>query len=84
MKFTTNVQEYTSGTEPIEANCNDIIFYNAGAATVFVDGFPVVSQANLTIEGKAGEMNVTKYRVSFSGGTGSLFVIRKQYLPPGK
>lgn len=83
MKFTTNVQEYTSSADPIDSNCNDITFYNAGAATVFVDGFPILAGGVLAIEAKAGETNVTRYRVSFNGVAGSLFVIRKKYVVPG-
>jgi hypothetical protein len=78
--FKTEMQTYTENDLDIDSFCNDILFYNTSAATVYINGFPVAAGGTLTISGNEGELNTTKYKISFNGGTGSVFVIRKKYI----
>lgn len=78
--FKTELQTYTENELDVDSFCNDIIFYNGAAATVYVNGFPVAAGGTLSISGNEGEINTTKYKLSFNGGTGSIYVIRKKYI----
>jgi len=78
--YKTEMQTYTELETDVDSFCNDILFYNSAATTVYVNGFPVATGGTLVINGNEGEVNTTKYKLSFNGGTGSVFVIRKKYL----
>ena len=78
--YKTELQVYTERELDVDSFCNDIIFYNSAAATVFVNGFPVATNGTLSISGNENEINTTKYKLSFNGGTGSVYVIRKKYI----
>ena len=78
--FKTELQAYTENELDVDSFCNDIIFYNDAASTVYVNGFPVAAGGTLSISGNEGEINTTKYKLSFNGGTGSVYVIRKKYV----
>lgn len=74
------MQTYTERELDVDSFCNDILFYNGAAATVYVNGFPVASGGTLIVTGNEGEINTTKYKLSFNNGTGSVYVIRKKYI----
>ena len=78
--YKTEMQTYTELETDVDSFCNDILFYNSATTTVYVNGFPVATGGTLVINGNEGEINTTKYKLSFNGGTGSVFVIRKKYL----
>jgi len=78
--FRTEMQAYTEAQLDVDSFCNDILFYNGAAATVYVNGFPVASGGTLIITGNEGEINTTKYKLSFNGGTGTVYVVRKKYV----
>jgi len=78
--YKTEMQTYTERELDVDSFCNDILFYNGAAATVYVNGFPVASGGTLIVTGNEGEINTTKYKLSFNGSTGSVYVIRKKYI----
>lgn len=79
-KYITQTQVYDETMLDVDSFCNDILFFNSTAATVYVDGFPVASGATYQISGNEGELNVTKYKLSFgTGNTGLVYVTRKKY-----
>lgn len=78
--FRTDMQVYTQNELDVDSFCNDILFYNGGAATVYVNGFPIAAGGTLIITGNEGEINTTKYKLSFNGSTGSVYVVRKKYV----
>lgn len=78
--YKTEMQTYTELETDVDSFCNDILFFNSTATTIYVNGFPVATGGTLVINGNEGEINTTKYKLSFNGGTGSVFVIRKKYL----
>ncbi len=79
--FITQVQSYDTNQVDIDSFCNDILFYNGCAGTVYIDGFPILTGATLMINGNEDEINTTKYKASFgTGNTGQLYVIRKKYV----
>ena len=80
IKFTTETETYTPIKLTIQSNCNDITFVNSATATVFISGFPIAIGGTLVISGNENEINVTTYNLSFNGGTGSVYVIRKKYI----
>jgi len=75
-------------TEPVNIDgvidakaANDIIFINKGTATAEIDGFPLATNEFRTDGGNFGEVNKTRYRITFPGaGTKNCFVIRKFYI----
>lgn len=80
------LQEYQNefdtinGPGVIPADCNSITFLNTGAVNMQINGINIVPGAQLIIDGNAGEIDVTRYRLSFSAGAGnSCTVIRKIY-----
>jgi len=78
--FRTEMQAYTEAQLDVDSFCNDILFYNGAAATVYVNGFPVAAGGTLIITGNEGEINTTKYKLSFNGETGTVYVVRKKYV----
>ena len=78
--YKTEMQTYTEKELDVDSFCNDITFYNGALTTVYVNGFPVATTGTLRISGNEGEINTTKYKLSFNGGTGSVYVIRKKYI----
>ena len=74
------MQTYTENQTDVDSFCNDITFYNGGTATVYVNGFPVAANGTLIITGNEGEINTTKYKLSFNGVAGTMYVIRKKYI----
>jgi hypothetical protein len=79
-KYITQTQVYDETMLDVDSFCNDILFFNSTAATVYVDGFPVAAGATYQISGNEGELNVTKYKLSFgTGNTGLVYVTRKKY-----
>jgi beta-glucanase (GH16 family) len=80
MKVTkTETQIYSSDLQSLDvaSDCLDIIFFNQTGGTVYVNGFPIVTNGTLTISCNEGEINATKYRLSFNGQTGNIAVIRR-------
>lgn len=81
IKFITETEAYSETQLDVDSNCNAILFNNQAAATVFVNGFPVASGGVLFIDANEGELNTTRYRLSFgAGNTGQVFVMRKKYI----
>jgi len=80
------LQEYQNefdtinGPGVIPADCNSITFINTGAAAMQINGINISPSAQLVISGNADELDVTRYRLSFTGTAGnSCTVIRKIY-----
>lgn len=79
-KFITEVQAYTAPTDlDVDSFCIDILFNNQATGTIYVNGFPVAAGASLSINGNVNEINVTKYKISFGGATGTVYVQRRKY-----
>jgi len=79
-KFVTEVQVYTAPKDlEVDSFCIDILFNNQSTGTIYVNGFPVATGAVLAIDGNLNEINVTKYKISFGGNTGSVYVQRRKY-----
>lgn len=80
-KFETQFQTYTeSGI--VESNCADITFVNSGTDDVIINGsLTLTTDASISIQAEAWEMNTTKFNVVFSTSVApSLLVIRKHYV----
>lgn len=78
------LQEYQNefdtinGPGVIPADCNSITFINTGAVNLQINGIDIAPGGQLVIDGNAGEIDVTRYRLSFSApGGNSCTVIRK-------
>lgn len=77
--FVEETQVYNQPGE-VRADCNAITFLNVGTAQMQVNGVLVVPGAQLVSTGNEGEINRTRYRLSFAGvGTEICQVIRKVY-----
>lgn len=64
----------------VDANCNQIMFYNQGTSVVTINGVTLAANVGWSIPGNYGEKDVTKYNAIFSGGgVNSLLVVRKNY-----
>lgn len=80
------LQEYQNefdtinGPGVIPADCNSITFLNTGTVDLQINGINIAPGSQLVITGNQGEIDVTRYRLSFSPGAGnSCTVIRKVY-----
>jgi len=79
-KYKIEVMQYNT-TRKVASACNAITFYNAGTVTVKVQTIPLVAGATLSIQGNAGEIDITEYNLDFGTATnGVLTVIRKYNL----
>jgi hypothetical protein len=80
--FWTDLTPYTQAQE-IESNCGDIAFYNKGTSIMVINNIQYVPGDGLSVDCKAGEMNVTRYRLRFIN-TGSqldyCFIMRKIFV----
>lgn len=71
----------------IEANCNEIMFYNQGngaasptGSSVSINGIILAPGIGLSIPGNYGEIDTTKWQCVFDNtGVNNLVVIRKTY-----
>lgn len=80
IKYITEVQAYHSPTDlDVDSNCIDILFYNDTLGTVYVNGWPVAAGASYSITGNSDELNITKYKISYNGNTGTVYVTRRKY-----
>ncbi len=82
MKYQDYQNEFDTINGPgvIAADCNSITFLNTGAVAMQINGININPGAQLVIDGNAGEIDVTRYRLSFSApGGNSCTVIRKIY-----
>jgi len=69
-------------TQNVYSDCNTITFFNLGANTVLVNGFPITQGQQLTIEGNYLEIDQTQYQIEFSisiSVNNNLAVLRKLY-----
>lgn len=80
VKYTTETKIITINGQ-VDSNCNSIIFLNTGNQNVFVDGIRITPGTSINITGNEGEMLIKTYSVLFSGGTQSLTIIYKRYIP---
>ena len=79
-KFITEVETYTAPNDlDVDSFCIDILFNNQATGTVYVNGFPIAAGGTLSINGNVNEVNVTKYKISFAGSTGTVYVQRRRY-----
>ena len=78
-KYRTEVIQYATNNN-LYANCNGISFVNTGTVDVLVNKYTITPGTSLTINGNAGEMDVTQYIINFPNGNGNLTVIRKFYV----
>lgn len=66
--------------QEIVSNCNSFTLINTGAANAIIDGLTLAPGNQYVSNGNAGEYNVSRYRLSFSGaGSQQVLVIRKIY-----
>jgi hypothetical protein len=79
-KFQEEYQTYNAPSE-IRSECNAITFINVGTSNIQINGLNLTPGAQLVSPGNEGELNVTRYRLSFSGaGNEICLVIRKLYV----
>ena len=82
------MKNYRVETEPVQVSgvidakdSNEIIFINKGSAIAEIDGFPLSFNEFLTDGGNEGEINKTRYRITFTTpGTQNCYVRRKFYI----
>jgi hypothetical protein len=55
----------------ISSKCNAITFLNVGTTNVLINNVRLTPGANLSIQGNAGEIDVTEYRLDFGTNTGA-------------
>lgn len=66
--------------QEIRSECNSITIINTGTATAILEGLQIAPNAQYYSPGNESELNMTRYRLSFSGGgSEQVLVIRKIY-----
>lgn len=79
-QFRNEFTQYTQNTV-VKGNCNSITFVNTGTIDVQINQFILTPDAQLTLGGNIGEIDVTDYTINFQGATnGVVSVIKKIYL----
>jgi hypothetical protein len=77
----TQFYEYfqlVNSPQEIKSECNSITIVNTGTATAIVEGLQIAPNAQYYSPGNENEINMTRYRLSFTGGgTEQVLVIRK-------
>jgi len=78
-----NFYEYTqlyNTPQELRSDCNALTVINIGTTNAIIDGLTIAPGAQYYSPGNEGEINTTRYRLSFSGaGTEQVLVIRKIY-----
>lgn len=73
--------EIVNQTQEIQSDCNSLTIVNTGTATAVLNGLDIIPGAQYIILGNEAETNVTKYRLSFTGGgTEQVILIRKIFV----
>ena len=79
IQFYEYFQLYNSPQE-LRSECNSLTVVNTGTSTALIDGLEVLPGAQYYSPGNENEINMTRYRLSFTGGgTEQVLVIRKIY-----
>lgn len=78
-RYITEVIQYNVNTN-LQSKCNAISFTNTGTTNLYVNKYLLTVGQTLSIDGNAGELDVTEYKINFPANTGECSVIRKTYL----
>ena len=79
-KYYEDFQLYNQPQE-VRSDCNSLTVINIGTSTAILNGVQITPGTQYVILGNEGEVNVTRYRLSFTGaGTEQVMVIRKIYM----
>lgn len=79
IKFSEVFQLYNQPSE-VKSDCNQLTVINIGTATAVLNGIEIAPGDQYVSTGNENEVNVTRYRLSFTGGgTEQCMVIRKIY-----
>jgi hypothetical protein len=77
----TQFYEYfqlVNSPQEIRSECNSLTIVNTGTAIAIVEGLQIAPNAQYYAPGNENEINMTRYRLSFTGGgTEQVLVIRK-------
>jgi hypothetical protein len=70
--------QLVNSPQEIKSECNSLTIVNTGTATAIVEGLQIAPNAQYYSPGNENEINMTRYRLSFTGGgTEQVLVIRK-------
>ena len=73
--------EIVNQTQEIQSDCNSLTIVNTGTAIAVLNGLNIAPAAQYVILGNEQEINVSKYRLSFTGGgTEQVILIRKIFV----
>jgi len=72
--------QLVNSPQEIRSECNSLTIVNTGTATAIIEGLQIAPNAQYYAPGNENEINMTRYRLSFTGGgTEQVLVIRKMY-----
>jgi hypothetical protein len=78
-KFTEDFKLINQPQE-VRSECNQLTVINTGTATAVLNGLEIAPGDQYVSPGNENELNLTRYRLSFTGlGTEQVLVIRKIY-----
>jgi hypothetical protein len=79
IQFYEYFQLYNLPSE-LRSECNSLTVINTGTATALIEGLELLPGAQYYAPGNESEINMTRYRLSFSGGgIQQVLAIRKIY-----
>ena len=58
---------------------NAIMFVNKGTATAEIDGFPITFNEFISHGGNEGEINVSRYRITWTTPGTALVIVQRKY-----
>jgi hypothetical protein len=79
-EYNVNFASYVQ-SQFVDSNCSEILFINNGTSNVLLNSTLVLApNASFSGDGKAGEIDVTRYNIVFApGGINNCVVVRKFY-----
>lgn len=80
VKYYEDFQLYNQPQE-VRSDCNSLTVINTGSTTAIINGVEIAPGDQYVILGNEREVNVTRYRLAFSGaGTEQVMVVRKIFM----
>jgi len=80
MKYKYETEVVTSTQTQVRANCSGLLFINSGTVTVYVNAFPLLAGASLSLDTSDDAIDMTIYSLSWAAAGGSLTIWRKNYI----
>lgn len=80
MKYKYESELVTSEQTQVRANCSGLLFINSGTVTVYINAFPLLAGASISLDTTDDAIDMTIYSLSWAAAGGQLTIWRKNYI----